>query len=120
MHFRLLLEEQAGGHLLFTLHPTSYRPTDQTPVVVGIGGSFGFAQMSLGHFRSNISKSVDAHGFFAAVAVTLAPGIGGTASAFSIVCPLLLRPLPYTNPQELVRVFPSRLRTTKPTKAIFS
>jgi putative ABC transport system permease protein len=45
-------------------------------------------------------------GFTAVAALTLALGIGGTVVVFSLLDAVLLRPLPYPQPDRLFRVFP--------------
>jgi len=44
-------------------------------------------------------------GFAAAALITIALGVGGTAAVFSVVYGVLLRPLPYPEPERLVRMW---------------
>jgi putative ABC transport system permease protein len=76
--------------------------------------------MSLGHLRQTFRNLWTHRAFSASVAVTLALGIGGTVSVFSIIYAVLLRPLPYANPQELVSVFQSKLPNDEADQANFS
>jgi hypothetical protein len=57
------------------------------------------AALSLRHLRR-------APGFAALLIVTLGIGIGATASIFSVVYAVVLRPLPFAEPERIVRVHP--------------
>jgi putative ABC transport system permease protein len=59
-------------------------------------------------------------GFSVAVVIILALGIGGAVSVFSIIYAVLIRPLPYANPQQLVSVFQSKLPNDEADQSNFS
>lgn len=63
-----------------------------------------FIETSLRDFRCGLRQLLRNPGFAAAALLTLALGIGATTAIFTVVDAILLRPLPYKDPQRLVLV----------------
>jgi putative ABC transport system permease protein len=57
-------------------------------------------------------------GFTAIAALTLALGVGATTAIFSVVNAVMLRPLPFTDPDRLVRIWESNPERGWPTFAV--
>ena len=68
------------------------------------GGSLMFAHV-LRDGRFAIRQLLRTPGFTAVAALTLALGIGATSAMFSVVNGVLLKPMPFADPDSLVRVF---------------
>jgi putative ABC transport system permease protein len=67
------------------------------------GGSRVFASI-LRDVRSGVKSLAASRGFTFAIVLTLALGIGATTAIFSVVDAVLLKPLPYSNGERLVRI----------------
>jgi predicted permease len=59
----------------------------------------------MNHFRLALRQLIRAPTFSAVVVLTLALGIGASTLIFSIVEGVLLKPLPYSEPERIVRMF---------------
>ena len=74
----------------------------------------------MGSLRQTLRNLWTHRAFSASVIVTLALGIGGTISVFSMIDQVLLRPLPYAKPEELFSVFQSKLPNDEADQTQFS
>ena len=93
---------EAAGRRIAAARPRRRAPLPPDPDESGSWGAWGPAVLS--ELRLALRSLIRAPSFTAIVLLTLALGVGANTAVFSVLDAVLLRPLPYPEPERLVRV----------------